>query len=588
MRTAILFLLGIAAPCAVMGWLSWRAMGEEDAVIQRQRVALYQQVAERAAREAGEAVEREWRVFAAVVEKLAGEDGTGERLHFAMRSRWPAAAVGFAVRETDGVMVAQAEPSGPAVTAFLERNRWVADGELRPWQVVAVDPGGRGGSEGMAQGVVETERRVRPVYPSVALGRAVVPGPEMLTVAAMVRTGPSGMGSLRGDGEAQTVFWHRPVSGGGVIFCAVLAPGALSAVVGGLRLPVPDEDGELYVLDGMARPVMRWGGASGEGVGGDAEVTRPLVAAEAGPMLPGWEAVVVVRDLRAFGRAAAAARWRLGMVVVAAAGAAAAGAFLILRDGRRSARDAREKTDFVSSVSHELKTPLTSIRMFSELLASEPGGGAERTARYAGIIGTEAARLGRLIDNVLAFARMERGVPPAEPVPMDFRGTVMETAEHFRPVLENAGFGFEVAGPAGPVWLEGDADALRQVLVNLLSNAMKYGVGADGRREVLLELSVSGGDVRVVVGDRGNGVPKGHEVRVFEKFHRAHDTLAGGTAGSGLGLTISRRIAEAHGGRLVYRVREGGGAEFVLTLVRREEEAVEEAVMLEKTDAALT
>ena len=84
MRTAILFLLGIAAPCAVMGWLSWRAMGEEDAVIQRQRVALYQQVAERAAREAGEAVEREWRVFAAVVEKLAGEDGTGERLHFAM------------------------------------------------------------------------------------------------------------------------------------------------------------------------------------------------------------------------------------------------------------------------------------------------------------------------------------------------------------------------------------------------------------------------------------------------------------------------------------------------------------------------
>jgi hypothetical protein len=166
-----------------------------------------------------------------------------------------------------------------------------------------VDPGEREGSEGMAQGVAETERRVRPQYPAVALGRAVVPGPEMLTVAAMVRTGPSGMGSLRGDGEAQTVFWHRPVSGGGVIFCAVLAPGALAAVVGGLRLPVPDEDGELYVLDGMARPVMRWGAASGEGMGrgGMVEVTRPLVAAEAGPMLPGWEAVVVVRDVRAFG-----------------------------------------------------------------------------------------------------------------------------------------------------------------------------------------------------------------------------------------------------------------------------------------------
>lgn len=83
-------------------------------------------------------------------------------------------------------------------------------------------------------------------------------------------------------------------------------------------------------------------------------------------------------------------------------------------------------------------------------------------------------------------------------------------------------------------------------------------------------------------------MPKGHEARVFEKFHRAHDTLAGGTAGSGLGLTISRRIAEAHGGRLVYGVREGGGAEFLLTLVRRGEDAVEEAVILEKTDAALT
>ena len=100
---------------------------------------------------------------------------------------------------------------------------------------------------------------------------------------------------------------------------------------------------------------------------------------------------------------------------------------------------------------------------------------------------------------------------------------------------------------------------------SLLGNAANYGHAPGGPREVTVTLT-AGANIRLTVADRGPGVPRGHERRIFEKFQRAHDTLASGTAGSGLGLTIARRLVTAHGGTLEYTAREGGGAEFVITL----------------------
>src|SRR5262249_23770944 len=146
---------------------------------------------------------------------------------------------------------------------------------------------------------------------------------------------------------------------------------------------------------------------------------------------------------------------------------------------------ARQKTDFVSNVSHELKTPLTSIRMFSELLAEGRVTEPSKQRSYLGIIAAEAARLTRLINNVLDFSRMERGEKDYSLQPCDISGIAQEIVESYRPHLEANGFQFEAELPASEVWVNGDPDALAQVIVNLLSNAEKY---SSERKEITLRV----------------------------------------------------------------------------------------------------
>src|SRR5437867_1012210 len=155
-------------------------------------------------------------------------------------------------------------------------------------------------------------------------------------------------------------------------------------------------------------------------------------------------------------------------------GAIAIGSWLIVTDLRRQLALSRQKTDFVSNVSHELKTPLTSIRMFSELLAEGRVTDEKRQREYLGVITTETARLTRLINNVLDFARMERGEKKYRFENCDLVPIIRETVETYRPHLEASGFTVDCDLPDEPLPVKGDADALAQVLVNLISNAEKY------------------------------------------------------------------------------------------------------------------
>ena len=239
------------------------------------------------------------------------------------------------------------------------------------------------------------------------------------------------------------------------------------------------------------------------------------------------------------------------------------GSWLIVTDLRRQLTLARQKTDFVSNVSHELKTPLTSIRMFSELLAEGRVQEPTKQRRYLHIITAEAARLTRLINNVLDFARLERGEKKYDFRKMDLTAVAHETVEAYRPHLEENGFVFRYEPPGGAVWVNGDRDALAQVLVNLISNAEKY--SAD-KKEIRIQVQENQDEVEVKVLDRGLGVPRDCAEKIFEQFYRAHDSLASGVQGSGLGLTLARQIARAHGGDVTFRHREGGGSEFVLCL----------------------
>jgi signal transduction histidine kinase len=256
----------------------------------------------------------------------------------------------------------------------------------------------------------------------------------------------------------------------------------------------------------------------------------------------------------------------LGLLIAVLLLAIGMGGWRIVTDLRRELSRARQKTDFVSNVSHELKTPLTSIRMFSELLAEGRVTDEAKRRSYLQIITSETARLTRLINNVLDFSRLERGEKNYNFQKCDLAAVVLETVESYRPHLEASGFQLNCDLPDDPVFVQGDRDALAQILVNLLSNAEKY-CGSIKKIDVRLESQATPSPlVEVQVLDRGLGIPRSSEGKIFEQFYRAHDSLSSGIQGSGLGLTLARQIARAHGGDVSYEAREGGGSSFALRL----------------------
>ena len=240
----------------------------------------------------------------------------------------------------------------------------------------------------------------------------------------------------------------------------------------------------------------------------------------------------------------------------------ACGGWAVLADTRRQLTLAQKKTDFVSNVSHELKTPLTSIRMFAELM-HDGRAGPERTPQYLRIIMVEAERLTRLINNVLDFARVERREERLEMRPLDFHCVVAQVWEGHELHLQEAGFTTEWEAAPGPYRIMGNEDALAQVIVNLLANAEKY---SPDRKEILLRTGTSPEWVELAVLDRGSGVPPGEEDKIFQAFYRAHDSLSSGIPGTGLGLSLARRVVERHGGTLRCAAREGSGSVFTLRL----------------------
>jgi signal transduction histidine kinase len=628
MRSATLFFLAILTPCAALCWMAWRSMNDETRQIQAQRTAFYQQASDNAARTASEFMTGQLRSFAEAADKLLAMetvDGLRPRFHAAIRRDFPAAEAGLVLETATGRLLPQTEPSEPLVTAFVaEHAQFFQDApQLFYLEIPAPDassvsrrtkisalrtakpaapniedalkelaedapalsgrsklgpptdaaaaassaPSAPGGNLSRDTGP-ENEPAAAPA-PRTVLPQTAAPGPPSrlrpvpTTLAAVIARDESGIVSAPHGDRLFTLLWYRPPEKPEMTLAIALRP---EAVKQGLEqhpaLAAPDGDTCLALLDHAARPAAQWM----EGSAFEPESwEKPFAAREIGAALPRWEAAVYLRDPAVFDKAASGARWRLGIIVTAASLVAITGALFILRDARRNAREARMKTDFVSNVSHELKTPLTSIRMFSDLLGSNPAAPPDKTKRYAEVIATETARLTRLINNVLNFSRMEGGNGELQFAPLDLRALTEEAVEHMRPPLERDGFTLCLELPDAPVPVQGDRDAFSQVLLNLLSNAGKYGHGPDGLREITVTLE-PGPPARLKVADRGPGVPRGQERRIFEKFQRAHNSLASGTAGSGLGLTIARTLVEAHGGTLEYSSRDGGGAVFTVKL----------------------
>ena len=247
--------------------------------------------------------------------------------------------------------------------------------------------------------------------------------------------------------------------------------------------------------------------------------------------------------------------WILGVTAVVVA----LGLLFSWRAVRAETKLAERKADFVSAVSHELRTPLTSIRMYADML-KEGWVGDEGTADdYFNLISAEAERLARLVNNVLDFSRLEKGSKNFDMRLGDPAVVVRDTVEMLRPYLREKGFDLAVEVPDSLPDCSFDKDALTQILVNLIDNAVKY-----GEREVRVEAVANNGEVILRVLDRGPGVPPAEREQIFEAFHRGANAKAGG--GSGLGLALVGAYAEAHNARVEVGDREGGGAVFALRL----------------------
>jgi signal transduction histidine kinase len=221
---------------------------------------------------------------------------------------------------------------------------------------------------------------------------------------------------------------------------------------------------------------------------------------------------------------------------------------------------AERRSNFVAAVSHELKTPLTAIRMYGEMLRDGIVPSEAKRAEYYRHITAESERLSRLIDNVLEFSRLEKGNRTVHLVSGAVAPVVREAAELLRPHLEGAGFRLVVDCDEQVAPVEHDRDAFIQVLCNLGDNAVKYAAGSM-RRDVELRCRQDKDAVVISVRDYGPGVPPRHLDKIFEPFYRREDELTRRTKGTGLGLALVRGLCERMGAQVVGRNAEGGGFE---------------------------
>jgi len=226
-------------------------------------------------------------------------------------------------------------------------------------------------------------------------------------------------------------------------------------------------------------------------------------------------------------------------------------------------RTSRMKSDFIANVSHELKTPLSLIRMFGELLASGKHKGESSSREYAEIITREAERLSHLIDNVLDFARIERGKASYDFAEGRLDEVVERALDVCRYRVEKEKMRLRTEIESGLPAIRMDENAMTLVLLNLIDNAVKY--AADGK-DVEVALSRAPGGVRLAVRDRGPGIPPEEQSRIFERFYRARSARDRNVRGSGIGLALVKHIVEAHGGRLAVDSVLGQGATFTVTL----------------------
>ena len=250
-------------------------------------------------------------------------------------------------------------------------------------------------------------------------------------------------------------------------------------------------------------------------------------------------------------------------IIIFSALSIVAGAAFALAALSRQWRNTELKSEFVSALSHDLRKPLTSIRMFSEMLKDKRVGDQQAKEDYYKIINTESERLTQLANNILDFSRIERGRKKYEFKPENIANIATDTVDHFKAFMAEKAcqVNMELKDDFPPLNI--DPSSISQALMNLLANAAKF---SPPDKEIKVNLLKDQKNVIIEVIDQGIGIPKNEQMKIFQRFYRSSQRGVKDTEGSGLGLTLVKHIARAHNGRVAVESEEGKGSKFSLIL----------------------
>lgn len=276
-----------------------------------------------------------------------------------------------------------------------------------------------------------------------------------------------------------------------------------------------------------------------------------------------WKLLVSHPDIIALERTALKENFFYGVLLAFIVALMLFGAVLMMRDISRETETTRLKTEFVHNISHELKTPLTLIRLWGETLQTKKNLTQEQKKESYEIITKESERLSHMINNVLDFSRIEMGRKEFNFKKGNLSEVVLNTVESYRYHFEKKGFTFQTDIVSDLPEMNFDGEAVASVLVNLLSNAVKF---SPKKREVTVKLFRDDGNAVLQVADKGIGISQNEVSKIFKRFYRSKNNVVSESGGSGLGLTLVKHIVDAHGGRVEVESQPGKGSIFSVIL----------------------
>jgi len=279
---------------------------------------------------------------------------------------------------------------------------------------------------------------------------------------------------------------------------------------------------------------------------------------------PGWTLTVYQRDLREVRKESRSKMFLLYSLVGFSLLVLILGSVFVTKGLAQERNLLAMKSNFLSSISHELKTPLTSIRMFSEMMAQGRVQKMEKVQEYSGLIGKEAARLDNLIQAILSYTRMERGQAVFRWEVLNFTDIAQRVVESLGPLAQNRGLEFHSALEPD-LYIQGDHAALYSLVQNLVDNAIKY---TPPPGTIQVDLKSDEQEVVLSVTDSGIGIPQTEQKHIFNDFYRVGDEMTRSTKGSGLGLAIVKRVIDSHRASINVQSRPGKGSTFTVRFKR--------------------